>query len=166
MSGLFYILAALSGILVKGVDQLEDKYKDGSALKYAAAIMYGILIGYTISFASFSTLWLAALFAQLIAGKINRYSHMLGFSIALLVASVFQVHEFSMVDFALLFLLAFMDEENPFEWPSYWRPALKIGAAVYALLGRVDYFIAIIAFDALYLITDFFLRRTKASSSV
>lgn len=163
MSYLFYIIAALTGLLVKIVDQLEDIYKDNSNLKYAAAILYGLLIGYAISYSSFSTLWLGVIFAQLIAGKIDRHGHMVGFSIALIFAAFFGVNEFHIVDFAILFLLAYLDEVNLFEWPSDWRPALKIGTIVYSFIGRIDYFIAIMAFDVLYLITGIFLRHSRVN---
>ena len=61
-----YVLALVAGIVVKVVDWLDDNRKSKSPVKYLLAIIYGALIGYLISVAPFSALFLAAVVAQVL----------------------------------------------------------------------------------------------------
>lgn len=154
MSWVFYAMAALSAVLVKAVDQLEDVLGSRGPCKYALALLYGALIGYAISFASFSTLWLGVLFAQLVAGKIDRPGHMLGFLTALAFAVVLGVKEFAFFDFFVIFIFAALDEMNVFNAPMReFRLGLKLAAMVFGFFSRWDYFIAIMIFDTAYYLT-------------
>ncbi len=147
-----YAAALAAGALVKFVDQIEDAGKKTTApLRYVPALAYGLLIGYSISFATFSTLWLAVLLAQFAAGKIDRASHFLGFFTALAFAVVFGIFEFTMLDFFAFLAIGFMDELQLFGGALRgYRPFLKLATLVYGLFFRWDYFIAIMLFDSTY----------------
>lgn len=158
---LFCALAALTGILVKSVDQLEDVFKKENKAKFILAILYGILIGFSISFSSFSSLWIAVLLAQLIAGKVDRKSHMLGVGVAIVFIAIFGINEINLTNFLILLIFASIDEFNPFKWQQNLRPALKFATLGFVILGRWDYFFAIISFDLAYLFAEYLLGSTK-----
>lgn len=154
MSWFFYAVAAATGMFIKTVDELEDEFKSRHPAKYLLALIYGLLFGYAISFSTFSTLWLAILLAQLITGKIDNQSHLIGFFTALGFALVFGVSEFSMQDFLLLVVFAALDETDLLKiGKGDLRPVLKLAVLVFAVLGRVDYLFALLAFDAAYYAT-------------
>ena len=73
------VLAFFAGIAVKAVDWIDDEQKGKYIIKWPLAIIYWGLIGLLISQASFSTIFLAALFAQVFARKIDTHTHVLGF---------------------------------------------------------------------------------------
>jgi len=150
-----YVLAFIAGFFVKWVDWIEDDRKGRGLLKFPLAIIYGVLIGYLISQASFSELFLGALIAQVFARKIDNIGHVTGF-IASMAALVYFGLPSIGIEFMLFFLvLAFLDEQ---EWPgrlrmlSEWRLFLKTGAIALILIGRYDYAIAILVFDAGYML--------------
>ena len=161
---IFYVLAALMGALVKLVDQLEDVFKNPGKLKFLFAILYGLIGGYLISYSTFSSLWIAALFAQLLAGRLDRPTHILGFSLSLLFASFFGIADFRLFDVFVLFMAAFVDEANPLKWNPALRPALKLAALAYVFVGRWDYFIAIMLFDLAYLAMSLIIPEKKKLS--
>lgn len=166
MSWVFYAVAAFTGVLVKTVDYFEDDRKWISPLKYVLAILYGVLIGFVISFSTFATLWLSVLFAQLITGKIDKMSHFLGFIISLIVAVAFGVGDFVPLDFFVLLAVASFDEVNPFSWAGWnLRPGLKLATLVFGMLGRWDYFFAIISFDMMYHLVGKILSSTKSNGN-
>jgi hypothetical protein len=156
-----YVLAFLAGALVKAVDYLEDERKTSGAVKIPLAIGYGFLIGYLISTASFSVLFLAALVAQVFARKIDTLSHRLGFLVAILSPLYFGFHSFDIPLFAAFLFLAFLDEMDyigvlrPF---NRYRPFLKLGSLIPAIGGVWDYFIGIMAFDVGYELVRAVLR--------
>ncbi|VVB98570.1 Uncharacterised protein [uncultured archaeon] len=154
-SWLFFAVAALAGLIVKFVDQIEDAKlfdrRKRHILKYPLAIVYGALIGFAISFSTFASLWLAALFAQFVTGKIDRPAHLAGFLAALLFAFFSGIGEFHMLDFFVLIAFAAADEISMFQvFGSEMRIWLKFAALLFGIFGRWDYFIAIMAFDAAY----------------
>jgi hypothetical protein len=159
---IFYVLAFVAGVLVKAVDWIDDEKDKKNKIKYLLAILYGLLIGYLISAAPFSTLFLAALVAQAVARKIDTAAHMIGFSSALLSLFLFGFPSIEMIHFALFFVLAFIDElkfPQPYEWLTEWRVFLKLGAAVFIIAARVDYLISIMAFDIGYILFSSFAQK-------
>lgn len=155
-----FIIVVITGILVKLVDQLEDASPKGKRfnllnnLKYLLAIAYGVLIGYVIVFSSFSTLWLAVLLAQLVTGKIDCVSHFLGFFTAVGIALVLGISNFQSLDFFVFFIFASFDETKFILFPGReFRLWLKFATLFYGLLGRWDYFVAIMLFDSAYYVT-------------
>lgn len=173
---LFYVLSFLAGFLVKAVDWLDDERKSKNAIKYLLAIIYGLTIGYLISTAPFSALFLGALVAQLFARKIDTPAHMLGGAISLISLFFFGFPQIALASFALFFVLAYIDELNfpklfeqhpsvqklievsktsrQFEWITKWRVLLKLGGAIFLIFGRWDYLLAILLFDGGYLLFD------------
>lgn len=155
-------LALISGFIVKSVDWIDDERKGKYIIKWPLAIVYGIIIGFLISQASFSTIFLAALFAQVFARKIDTHTHVLGFVVALFSLFYFGFPEISVFLFLYFILLAFMDEMRLFgKWKRIHelRPFLKVGAALMIPFGNADYFLGIMAFDFGYVFFDFLQKR-------
>lgn len=150
-----FVLAFLAGFFVKWVDWIEDDKKGKGLLKFPLAIIYGVLIGYLISQASFSALFLGGLIAQVFARKIDNIAHVTGF-----IASMAAMLYFGLPTIALSFLfyfmiLAFLDEQNyigRYKMITQWRLFMKVGSLALILIGRYDYAIAILLFDGGYLL--------------
>ena len=151
----FYLMAFITGILVKVVDWIEDETEHKSFLMYPLAIAYGVLIGYLISFAPFSMLFLGALFAQALAGKVDSRSHVVGFITAMVSLLYFGFPEFDLLPFFVFLVFAFVDEFKFFGkylFLSDYRPFLEIAALAFLPLGIWYYFLGIISFDIGYLL--------------
>jgi len=155
------LLAFLAGICVKAVDWIDDEKKGRYIIKWPLAIIYGGLIGYLISAASFSTIFLSALFAQVFARKIDTHTHVLGFAFAILSLFYLGFPDLDLLLFGFFLLLAFMDEMEYFgrmHWIMEYRPILKVGALLMLAFGRIDYFLGIMAFDIGYMAAERFLK--------
>jgi hypothetical protein len=156
------VLAFFAGIAVKTVDWIDDERKGKYSIKWPLAIIYGGLIGFLISQASFSTIFLAALFAQVFARKIDTHTHVLGFGFAVLSLVYLGFPSLDISLFGFFILLAFMDEARYFgrlKGIIEYRPFLKLGALLMVLFGRIDYFLGIMVFDIAYMLTDYSLNR-------
>jgi hypothetical protein len=146
-------LAFLAGMLVKIVDWMEDERRTREIYKVPLALLYGIIIGYLISRASFSTMFLAALFAQVFERKIDTLSHRLGFVVSILSLLYFGFPQLDFGVFAYFLVLAALDEVD---LVGFWRPFteyrlfLKLGALAMVAAGRWDYFFGIMCFDIGY----------------
>ncbi len=150
------IAAFLSGFAVKIVDWIDDerKKKTPDSIRYAIAIIYGLLIGYVIGNATFAMIFLAALIAQVFAKKIDTKAHQLGFLVAAISLFWFGFPELDLPLFVFFAALAFLDEIDflgKLHPITEYRLLLKIAALVPLAMGRIDYFIGIIAFDLGYL---------------
>jgi len=159
---LYYVLAFISGIFVKWVDWIEDEQKGKSLLKYPLAVIYGVLIGYLISAASFSEIFLAALVAQVFARKIDTVAHILGFVVAMMSLLFFGFPEITIPFFGYFLILAFIDEQNfgeRYKFITKYRPVLKLGSLLAILWGRWDFFIAVLLFDAGYMLYQKFKEK-------
>jgi len=163
-----FILAFIGGIVVKLVDWIDDDLKSRTPLKYLLGALYGIILGYLIGTASFSMLFLGALIAQVFAKKVDTAAHMVGFAFAALSLLVFGVPALDAFPLFIFFIAAFIDELqflgriNEF---MRLRPVLEIAALSMVLVGRWDYFAAIIAFDIGYMalaqLASHFTPKTK-----
>jgi len=157
----FFLLALFAGLLVKLVDDLEDAKKSLRILdkgKYVIAAAYGVVIGFIISQASFSMLFLGALIAQLLARKIDNKSHMAGFTLAFAVPLFLGMPQVELVPLLVFIAAAWLDEldlKGKLKPMVDYRLFLKIAALAFIPLGRPDYFIAILAFDLGYLASAF-----------
>ncbi|MBU0586479.1 hypothetical protein KJ780_03135 [Candidatus Micrarchaeota archaeon] len=157
---LILFVAVLAGAIVKIVDYLEDDLKSKSNIRFVLSFIYGVLIGCLISFSGFPAIWAGALVAQLLVGKIDKYSHALGYATALIFAAIFGATGLVYVDFIIFLVAASLDEKPLIKNPILdFRPFLKLAALVYLLLGRWDYFIGIIVFDASYIISERLLPK-------
>jgi hypothetical protein len=195
---LYYILAFLSGILVKATDWIDDEEHGKNQLKYPLALLYGLSIGYLISQASFSMLFLAALFAQVFARKIDTHTHVIGFAVAIITILVLGVPPFELMFFSVFLLSAFLDElemsrllrqfvssETPprfgdvhpkcnsisdmggkYEFIERYRPVLKVSALGFLLIGRIDFFLAIVAFDFGYVLYEWTKMKRQVQKCV
>ena len=114
-------LAFIAGLIVKSVDWIDDERKGRYIIKWPLAIIYGGLIGLLISQASFSTIFLAALFAQVFAQKIDTHTHVLGFAFAILSLIYLGFPSLDIYFFGFFIVLAFMDEIKFFENPKNTR---------------------------------------------
>ncbi len=149
------ILAFLSGLIVKSVDFIDDELKGKYLIKWPLALIYGGIIGILISQASFSTIFLSALFAQIFARKIDTHTHVFGFAIALFSLFYLGFPSIEIMLFMFFAFLAFLDEiemVGKYKFISEYRPFLKIGALLLIPFGKFDYFLAIMAFDIGYLL--------------
>ena len=149
------ILAFFAGILVKFVDFLDDERKAPLWVKLPPAIVYGVIIGYLISAAPFSVIFLAALLGQVFARKVDTLAHRIGFAIAAISLITFGFPSSDMVLLVAFLILAFLDEIDfvgRLRVLNDWRPFLKIGSLAPAVIGDWSYFAGIISFDAGYLI--------------
>jgi hypothetical protein len=157
-----FVIAFISGILVKSVDWLEDDKKSKNPVKFLLALIYGILIGYIIGNTSFSMIFLAALVAQVLARKIDTSAHRLGFATALVVALFFEIPTIIPLFFGYFLVLAFLDEVDfvgKLRWLETYRPILPIGALPLVFFGMPEYFFGILVFDIGYLIFAYFIKK-------
>ena len=155
------VLALLAGICVKAVDWIDDEKKGRYAIKWPLALIYGGLIGYLISQASFSTIFLSALFAQVFARKIDTHTHVLGFGFAVLSLVYLGFPAISIELFVFFAIAAYLDEARYFgrlRGLIEYRPFLKIAALAMLAFGRLDYFLGIMAFDIGYIAADKILK--------
>lgn len=145
-----FFLAFLAGIIVKIVDWLEDDKKSGHYSKYILSVIYGLIIGYLISNATFSAIFLGALIAQILSKKIDTLAHRIGFLTAIFVSFFLGLAPIEFPVFIFFLILAFLDEIEflgKLKPLSDYRPFLKAGALVFIIFGRIDYFLGIIIFD-------------------
>ncbi len=149
-----YIIALISGALVKTVDWLDDTKKSKNPAKYLLGALYGLLIGYLIGRASFSLIFLAALAAQVFARKVDTAAHKIGFIVAAISLLWFSFPTIDGGLFILFLALAFLDEIDyigKLRPLNEYRPFLKLGALLPGIVfGRWDYFFGIIIFDIGY----------------
>jgi hypothetical protein len=161
------LLAFLAGFIVKIVDWMEDDRRTSNIVKDLLGLCYGSLIGYLIGTASFSLLFLAALMAQVLARKIDKASHQLGFAVAILSLFFFGFPQLDLPLLAFFLVLAFLDEADflgRLHPLTEYRVFLKAGALAMIVFGRWDYFIAIMAFDIGYEFFAWITRHLKAKN--
>jgi len=155
MIWLQYILAFISGFLVKWVDWIEDDKKGEGYLKFILAITYGLTIGYLISQASFTELFVGAIIAQIFARKIDNISHAIGFIATITAVIYFGVPVLHLSFLFYFIVLAFLDEQEyigRYRRITEWRLFTKVGAVLLIFIGRYDYAIAILLFDGGYVL--------------
>lgn len=178
---LLLIISLLTGISTKLVDLIED---DGLRLfkldKYIFAIAYGMLIGYIISnYNLIAPLWIGAIFASILAKKIDTKAHIIGLLSSLIFVVFFGLGEINILFLIIFLIAAFLDEilsdfadgrpilKNQFlKKPDKikinkhlkkifeLRPLLEISAlAVSFIIGDFSVFLAIFLFDLGYNLT-------------
>jgi len=147
------LLALIAGFLVKLVDWLDDDAKSRHPVKFLFALIYGAIIGYLISVASFGMLFLAALVGQVFARKVDTLAHRVGFLVAALSMLCLGIPVFDALPFVVFLVAAFLDEADyvgKLRPLNDWRPFLKLTPLLFVVVGRWDYFAGIIAFDIGY----------------
>ncbi len=159
-----FVLAFLAGFIVKAVDWLDDDRKTSHPSKYALAATYGLAIGYIIGTSTFSTLFLAALVAQVFARKIDTIAHQLGFLVAAVSLLGFGFPSLELPVFVFFVALAFLDElelVGALKPLTDYRLFLKLGALAMVAFGRWDYLLAILLFDGAYMLFGSLGKRIK-----
>lgn len=159
-----YGLALIAGFLVKWVDWLDDDKKSAHPAKYALAILYGALIGWLISTASFSALFLAAMAGQVFALKVDTAAHRLALAVAILAALAAGFPPLDVPLFLFFVVFAFLDEADyvgKLRPLTEYRLMLKLAALIPIAWGRWDFFVAIIAFDFGYALFEWLQAKRK-----
>jgi hypothetical protein len=165
----FFALAFVAGLLVKAVDWMDDERKTAFWAKLPLALVYGLVIGLTISQASFGLLFLGALLAQILARKVDTISHKIGFLVALVVVAIFGFPQIDLLFLVYFMLLAFLDEEDyigKLRPLVEYRPFLKVGSFLLVFFGRYDYFLGIILFDIGYELFSFVAKGMAKAKSI
>ncbi|MFH1393983.1 MAG: hypothetical protein ABIH29_03815 [Candidatus Micrarchaeota archaeon] len=157
-----FLVALVAGFIVKIVDWIDDDKKGKNPLKWPLAMVYGFLIGYLIGTASFAVLFLAAVIAQVFAKKIDTKAHMLGIAVTAISMLYFGLQPIALNFFAYFLVLAFLDEADyigKLRPLTQYRLVLKIGSLAMLLVGRWDFFIAILSFDFGYELFNYLQKR-------
>ncbi|MFA5050281.1 MAG: hypothetical protein WC501_04705 [Candidatus Micrarchaeia archaeon] len=153
----YLILAVVCGILVKMVDYLEDDSKRKHPIKWVLAFSYGIIIGYLISQAPFSEIFIAAALAQIIMRKVDTATHKFGYLVMLFSLAYFGLPYLAFGAFIVFLVFASIDELdglifwNKPEWVQEMRPFLILSSVPFLFFGNWSYFAGILCFDAGYL---------------
>lgn len=109
---LLLIISFFTGIFTRLVNIIED---DGLRLfkfdKFIFAIIYGLLIGYVISFYEIvAPLWIGTIFALILARKIDTKAHVVGLISALGFVTVFGFSKINILFLVIFLIVAFLDE--------------------------------------------------------
>lgn len=151
-----YALAFIAGFLVKAVDWIEDDLKKQLPIRWFLAAIAGLMIGLLISWSSFAVVFLAAIFSQVFAKKVDKLSHAVTVLVAAITFAALGIFEFQLVPFIILLIPAFIDEfdfPKPYNFLTDYRVFLNIACLVFAVVaGRWDYFFGIFTFDLGYLL--------------
>ncbi len=167
------LIAFLTGVLVKIVDDIEDYGKDKyQYLGILLGMFYGFLIYYMFAVnTEVIPLWLGIVIGMLFAGKIDAFSHYFGFGTFITLILIFGIPAFSITLFLLFLVVAVLDELShayvtkhhramvgrPLARMVEIRPFVEIVALIVSLFTKNWYFFfAILAFDAGYLIVRAF----------
>ena len=151
------ILAAIvSGAGIKFVDYIEDTLNGKSLWKWPVALIAGIALGYLLAYSPASTIFIAIIAGVVFMGKVDRPSLGFGLFVAVLFALLFGIAPIDLTLIVPFFILAAMDE-LPLTGALYplrkYRLWTKIGAlAVGLTLWQWQYFVALMAFDAAYIL--------------
>ncbi len=164
----YLALAVLCGILVKMTDYLEDDSKRKHPIKWVLAFSYGIIIGYLISRAPFSEIFIAAALAQIIMRKVDTPTHKFGYLMMLFSLAYFGLPYIAFGAFFIFLVFASIDEmDKLIFWDKPWwmqdmRPFLIFSAIPFLIIGNFSYLAGIVCFDAGYLTV---YKITKDASS-
>jgi hypothetical protein len=150
-----YALSFVAGFLVKSVDWIEDDLKKALPIRWILAIIAGFLIGLLIAWTSFSVVFMAALFSQVFAKKVDKMSHAVTVLAAAVTFAALGIGDFQIYPFLILLVPAFVDEfdfPKPYNWLTDYRVFLNLSCLLFAVFaGRWDYFFGILSFDLGYL---------------
>jgi len=166
-SMLFYLLSFLSGFLIKSVDWIEDELKGSLIVKWPLALISGLLIGFVISGSDFSNIFLAAIVAQVLTGKVDKATHGLAIAVAAVVFLLLGINGLKLEHFAIFIIPAAIDElkfTGTYAFLTLYRVFLKAVAFLFVFAGMPQYFIGIIMFDAGYILFKF--AQDKIASHV
>jgi hypothetical protein len=114
MEGMLWLLAIsfLTGASIKVVDLIEDdKLRLFKHDRFVFAVIYGLLIGYVISsYEVVAPLWIGAIFAMVLAKKIDTKAHILGVLCALGFVAFYGLGKVNTGLLVVFTIAAFFDE--------------------------------------------------------
>lgn len=158
-----YAISFFSGSLVKMVDWIEDEKNGVYPIKWPLALIAGVALGFLIHQSTFASLFLGTIVAQVMAGKIDKKTHLLTIVTAFLWLGL-GVIDLNYWHLAIFAFAAFLDElklPGKLNYLSNYRLFLKLVSFTFIFFGRSDYFLAIILFDAGYALCISILRTFK-----
>ncbi len=162
-------LSAITGFLVKLCDDIVDK-KLGIRGGHALAFLYGSIIAYMILNSGVASLWFAVVLGVALMGKIDDTIHVVALVPVTLVLLFYFLGHYEVAFDAVLLLVfgaaTIFDEWAPkiksekLRWVKERRPALDVITFFVSLFtGNWMYITSILSFDALYLLTGFFVKK-------
>ena len=114
MDGIIILLIAsfFTGLAAKLVDLMEDNgLKLFKLDKFVFAVIYGLLIGYVISnYNVVAPLWIGAVFALILAKKIDNLAHFIGLISSLIFVALWGLGKINILLLAIFLVAAFLDE--------------------------------------------------------
>jgi len=171
---LLIILALITGILVKVVDNIEDDHLPHRTFLYPAAIGYGLLIGIVISFFDeVAPLWIGIIIGMAAAQKVDTLSHFIGIATATGTAFVLGLPKVNYLLGIIFAVAAFTDEKidmklhkmkkfDPLKKILESRLVVELTALVVSILtGMWMVFVAILFFDIGYIATQYLFKNKK-----
>ncbi|GEM_PF-2388004 len=149
-----FILSALSGFLTKTADQLNSR------LGLAAGAAYGLALAVAASLDPLvATIFLPAVLANLLAGKIDSKNHWLGLAGFALGLLAFGLPSIALPFALLAFVAALLDEKIVLKLP-YPRPFLPAAAALIAVVTHsATPLLAVLLFDAGYWVSEYVWKK-------
>lgn len=156
-----FLVALVAGFLTKLADSLHHP------LSHAIGVLYGLVLGYLVAHdALVAVVFIPAVLANVLAGKIDSLPHVLGVAAFAVTALYFSVPAFSMVFGFLCFLAALADEKIHVNF-FYPRPLLPAAAllASFALVS-VTPVLSMVLFDAGYFSGQRVLEKWRKSGRV
>lgn len=156
-------LSLLSGSLIKFTDDIEDKnLKRYRNFSIPGGISYGLAMGYLMLIDPDAALLFGGIvLGCLAAGKIDSIGHRFGLSAILIVVFLNGIQISPLV--LVIAILAAVDEfKDKFRFPKFmeyvfeYRLILKFGILILVFLNLIglNALIALLAFDAAYILTD------------
>ncbi len=155
--GLF-VLSILAGFLTKATDELKTKWA------YVCGALYGLLLGILATQDSlFAVVFLPAILANVLAGKVDTHAHRAAIVALVLVLFLRGAPTTTLLWAILAFAAALGDEVLDLRL-FYPRPLLPVAALLISFLAQSAMpILAVLTFDAGYLLADRFWKG-KADS--
>ncbi len=159
---LLLVLSAACGGIVKLSDSFADNNKKG-LLGIALGITYGLMIGYLSLIPEAATIFIAAVLASAIAGKIDKKEHMAGIIVLFFIIFITGMKIYEVWLLIVFAIAAYIDESKPIKG---YRGVLDIMAILAGIAGLGwGYAFFILTFDAGYVIASA-IYPEKASKKV
>ncbi len=149
-----FLLSAFSGFLTKTADEIK------TPLGMAAGVIYGVALAVAASLDPLvASVFLPAVLANALAGKIDSKNHVLGLAGFALGLLAFGLPSIALPLAFIAFAAALADEKIDLKWP-YPRPFLPLGAALIAVLSHsATPLLAVLLFDAGYWVSEYVWKK-------
>lgn len=169
------IVAVVTGVLTKLVDIVEEHNPNLSEnISLISGVIYGILIGYVISFSpELSGLWIAIVLSVLITRKIDSRGHYLG-----IISMIIFVLVFGWMGTNILYIIIFTPigvleelindkfvdkgkiKNKRISTFFTWRPLIEISVFIVSVMtGQWIIWLGILSYDIGYILIEFLMRK-------